>query len=145
MNLAERADALTRVLIKYRDKPFDWAGANCIRLARAMAVEMGHEVPPVPLFRSPLGAKRALAKQGAATVEELLDKWFPRLSAPAFAMMGDLVSLPADPESAEGRMGLSAIGLVDGQGHLFAWHQDCECMTTIRMFEADTGAAWRLG
>lgn len=141
MKLDERAAATESVLERFRDKPFDWAGANCIRLARAQAKAMGHDVPPVPVFRSPLGAKRALAKQGAASVSELLDARFQRLPAPSFAWLGDLVTLPGDPAHE-----LEAVGIADGQGNVWAWsaQNDFACLVPILFVQADMNAAWRL-
>ena len=141
MNLAERAMRTEAVLDRYRDKPFDWAGANCIRLARAQATAMGHEVPPVPVFRSALGARRALAKQGVNSVTALLDKYLLRLPAPAMMLVGDICTLPADPDGG----GLEAVGIADGQGSIFAWHPlKPDGLAVIKFAQADIGAAWGL-
>lgn len=138
MNLAERAFATETVLQRYRDKAFDWAGPNCIRLSRAQASAMGHKVPPVPVFRSALGAKRALAKQGCETVTELLDKFFPRHFAPAFMLVGDLCVV-------DGEGGMDAVFISDGQGSLFGWHDAApERMAVVKFAQADIRAAWRL-
>lgn len=148
MNLAERAFATERVLARFRDKPFDWAGANCIRLARAQGEALGHALPPVPLFRTALGARRALAKRGAAGVAELLDQYFVRLPAPAFALVGDLVTLPcADEHGGNERGGaLDAVCISDGRGNLFGWHAETGFarLETIKQAEAHVLAAWRL-
>jgi hypothetical protein len=140
-NLAERARATEAVLARFRDKPFDWAGANCIRLARAQAAALGHSVPPVPVFRTALGAKRALKKRGANSVSALLDAHFERWAAPAFARLGDLVAGPADPAH-----GLEAVGIADGQGNVWGWSQqnDHQAMVAILFANADLTAAWRL-
>lgn len=141
MNLDERARATEAVLARFRDKPFDWAGANCIRLARAQAVALGHDVPPVPLFRSALGAKRALGKQGVKDVTALLDKWFIRLPAPAFMVVGDLCTLPAEPDGE----GLDAVCISDGRGNLFGWHPDKpDGLAVIKQATAAIAASWRL-
>jgi len=141
MNLAERAAATDSVLARYRGKPFSWSGANCIRLARAQGVTMGHNLPPVPLFRTPLGAKRALRAQGVDSVEALLDRYFVRLPAPAFAWVGDLCVLPEEP----GAGGLAAVCIADGQGNLLGWHEaNPDGMSTIKFAAGDVRAAWRL-
>lgn len=141
MNLAERAIATDTVLDRFRDKPFSWFGANCIRLARAQAVALGHEVPPVPPFRSVLGAKRALEKQGAADVTGLLDKWFPRLPGATFMLVGDLCVLPGEHAVA----GLDAVCIADGRGGLIGWHADKpEGLACIKQATAEVTASWRL-
>lgn len=141
MTLALRQAATEQVLAKFRDKPFDWKGANCIRLARAQAKAMGHEVPPVPVFRTPLGAKRALKKQGVETVTELLDAHFERLPSPAFAWLGDLLVLEGDPEHQ-----LEAVGIADGQGNVWAWsgQNDHQCLVPILFASSGMTGAWRL-
>lgn len=138
LSLAERASATERTLARYRDKPFSWRGANCIRLARAQAKEMGHAVPPVPVFRTALGAKRALAAKGAGSVTELLDKHFARHTAPAFALVGDLCVL-------SGEDGLEAVCIADGQGNLFGWHDaKPDGLSVIKFAQADIRTAWKL-
>ena len=99
---------------------------------------MGHAPPPVPLFRSALGAKRSLKKQGCETIADLLDKYFTRLPAPAFALVGDLVLLPSDD-------GLEAVCIADGHGCMIGWHDAyLDGLSNIKMAEADVAAAWRL-
>jgi hypothetical protein len=135
----DRAAATQKVLDRYRDKPFSWSGANCIRLARAQAVALGHKPPPVPVFRSALGARRALAKLGHRSVSSLMDSLFPRRPAPAFAIMGDLCVLNGEDEDA----GLEAVCIADGFGNLFGWHgSDPSRLSTIKRAEADIKAAW---
>jgi hypothetical protein len=141
MNLAARAQATESVLVRFRDRPFDWAGANCIRLARAQAVALGHEVPPVPLFRSALGAKRALTKRGHESVSDMLDAYFPRRPGPAFARLGDLVAGPADTEH-----GLEAVGVADGQGNVWGWSEQNghSCLVPMLSVNSHLVAAWVL-
>lgn len=138
LTLAERAAATERTLDRYRQKPFSWSGANCIRLARAQAKAMGHHPPPVPMFRSALGARKALASKGATSVVQLLDQHFQRHAAPAFALVGDLCVL-------RGKDGLEAVCIADGQGSLFGWHPDKpDGLSVIKSAQADIQAAWRL-
>lgn len=141
MTLAARQAATEKTLARFRDKPFSWAGANCIRLARWQAVNMGHKLPPVPRFRSALGAKRALAERGAESVTQLLDAHFLRLPGPAFAWLGDLLVLPGDSA-----LGLEAVGIADGQGNVWAWSgaEDAPGLTAILTVNSDAIAAWRL-
>lgn len=141
LRLDERARRTERTIERYRKKPFSWTGANCIRLAAAQARAMGHKVPPVPLFRSVEGARRALAAEGFDSVTALLDAHFDRLPSPAFAWVGDLCAGPASDEH-----GLEAIGISDGQGNLFGWHaaNGFTELAVIKFAAADLTAAWRL-
>lgn len=102
---------------------------------------LGHAVPPVPRFRSALGAQRAMAKRGADSVAALLDKHFQRHPAPAFAQAGDLVILAGDEDA----MGLQAVCISDGRGNLFGWHEKRpEGLSVIKWADGDIAAAWRL-
>lgn len=139
--LAVRQDATEKTFARFANKPFSWAGANCVRLARWQAVNMGHKLPPIPRFQSALGAKRALASRGADSVAALLDQYFARLPAPAYALLGDLIALPGDPA-----LGLEAVGIADGQGNVWCWSEqnDGRELAPLLMAEADMIAAWRL-
>jgi len=141
MNLALRQAATERTLARFRDKPFSWSGANCIRLARTQAANMGHKLPPVPRVRSARGAKRALAERGVESVTQLLDQHFLRLPGPAFAWLGDLLVLPGDPA-----LGLEAVGIADGQGNVWCWSQQNgeREMTALLTVNSDALGAWRL-
>ena len=139
--LAVRQEATEKTLARFKGKPFAWAGANCIRLARTQAGNMGHKLPPLPQIRSALSAKRALAARGADNVTALLDQYFTRLPGPAYAWLGDLVALPGDPA-----LGIDAVGIADGQGNVWCWtqlNQERE-LTALLIVNADALAAWRL-
>lgn len=99
---------------------------------------MGHDLPPVPMFKTPLGARKALKKQGCETIADLLDKYFIRLPAPSYALVGDIVTLPAEH--------LDAVCIADGLGNLIGWHDsDLSQMTNIKLAQGDIKAAWRVG
>ena len=142
MNLHQRACATEKVLEQFRNRPFSWSGAHCIRLARAQGAAMGHNLPPVPRIRSAIGARRALAARGADSVTGLLDQFFPRHPAPAFMLIGDLCVLAG----AEEHGGLEAVCIADGQGNLFGWHAvtDFRRLETIKFADSAIAAAWRL-
>ena len=141
MTLSVRAEATELTLARFEGKPFSWAGANCIRLARTQAANMGHRLPPVPRFRSALGARRALAARGADSVTALLDQHFLRLPGPAYAWLGDLVVGPADPLH-----GLEAVGIADGQGNVWGWSEQNGHAELVAMIaaNAELTGAWRL-
>lgn len=112
----ERAAATARTLAKYRSLPFSWQDrVTCLHLARHHLRQMGHRPPPIPAFRSPIGAKRALAKAGFPNMAALLDSLLPRI-APAAAMVGDLGLL-------EGSDGFDSI-VVNAGGKWLGYHMD---------------------
>ncbi|MGB7407146.1 MAG: hypothetical protein WA908_01455 [Pontixanthobacter sp.] len=139
MTHAERAAATERTLERFRGRPLDWRSAHCIKMARMQANALGHNVPPVPILNGPVGARKALAKQGAGSVIELLDKYLTRHPAPAYAIVGDLCAL-------ESPDGLDAICIADGMGHLFGWHEatNYEKLETVSMAQGAVKVAWAL-
>lgn len=144
-NIALRGAATESVVQRFREEAFSWEGPHCITLAHAQGTAMGHDLPPVPKFRTVQGARRALKRRGAASTAELLDLWFERRPAPAFAQVGDLVVLPADEELPGVRDELAAIGIADGQGNIFGWHgSDPTRLSTIKFAAAQVRAAWAL-
>jgi|GEM_PF-2103072 len=137
--LAERGTRTQATIDRYFEHPFSWRGAHCIKLTAAQAKAMGHKVPPLPVFRSAVGAKKALAKRGVSSVTELLDQHFTRLPAPAFALLGDLCVLP-------GEEGLDTVCISDGQGNLWGWHgADPSRLSAIKFAGDSITAAWALG
>lgn len=138
MRLIDRAQATEQALAKFRDEPFDWEKANCIKLAYAQAKAMGHDVPKVPKFKNALGAKRALKREGVDSVTALLDKHFIRHVAPAFMLIGDLCTVA-------GHDGMEAVFIADGQGNLLGWHEhQPDKLAVVKFAQSDIIAAWRL-
>lgn len=142
LTMAQRADATRRTIDVWRPRPFDWAAkSHCIALAHAQGRAMGHRLPVLPVIRSALAAKRALNKLGFETVEDMLSAYFPRI-VPAAMRVGDLC---AGPPSADG-LGLAAIGVADGQGNIFGWHDHRSTeLATIQFSLGQLTMAWRLG
>jgi hypothetical protein len=144
-NLALRKSVSEAVLSAFAAIPFDWDGASCIDLAHAQARGMGHAVPPVPRFRTAKGALRALRKRGVADVPALLDQWFDRHTAPAFAQIGDLLALPGETEAGLPDHRLVSIGIADGRGNWSGWHgAHPGGVTTVKFAESHFIAAWKL-
>lgn len=136
MTLAQRAAATSQVAARFRARPFDWAtGGTCIHLARAQMRAMGHRPPPIPPFRSTLGARRALAATGYADLAALLDSMLPRI-APASMWVGDLALVP-------GGHGFDALAVSAGSA-LLMYHDAQEGLCVVKQAEPQISAAWRL-
>lgn len=111
-----RVEATRMTLAKYAH-PFSWSKRmTCIHMARAHLRNMGHRPPPIPDFRSALGARTQLKKAGFADVAALFDSMLPRI-APAEMWVGDIAVLP-------GNEGFDSICLADTVGKLVGWHED---------------------
>lgn len=136
MTLAERASATAQVAARFRGRPFNWAtGGTCIHLARAQMRAMGHRPPPIPRFRSALGARRALAATGYANLAALLDSMLPRI-APASMWVGDLALVP-------GNDGFDALAVSAGSA-LLMYHVTTIGLANVIEADNNTCAAWRL-
>ncbi|RYG79531.1 hypothetical protein EON77_08975, partial [bacterium] len=116
VDLVARVAATEKVVARFRNRPFGWdTRRTCIHLARAQARALGHHLPQIPDFRSPRGARTALRAQGCETLDQLLDKLFPRI-APLAAWVGDLVIMAGGDE-------FDGIGIVAG-GKILGYHED---------------------
>ncbi|MFH8652329.1 DUF6950 family protein [Sphingomonas paucimobilis] len=139
LDLVQRATATEAVIARFRGRPFDWTKRRtCIHLARAQARALGHRPSPVPDFRSPTSARRALRSTGHETLEALFDSLFPRIP-PAAMWIGDLALMA-------GGDGFDAV-VVCGGGKMIGYHQDHLANGLVNI-EPETAAhfvgAWRL-
>lgn len=135
---AMRGAATNATAKHFSGTPFDWDGASCIHLAHVHAINMGHDVPPLPMFRTRQGALRALCKTGHRTLECLMDSLFPRI-APAQMLVGDIGMLPGEDRR------LRALVIYDGHKSVAGWHEaDPSSLVWIKNMQSDLIAAWRL-
>lgn len=145
IDLALRGAVTETVIELFRERTFDWREPHCINLARAQGIAMGYDLPPVPRFETAQGARRALKKMGVNSVAELLDLWFERHSAPAFARIGDLLLLPGETELGLRDDALAGVGIADGLGNIFGWHSsDPTKLSAVTAAQAHFVAAWKL-
>lgn len=137
-NLALRARATKATTDAFEHRAFDWDGASCIHLAHAHAINMGHNPPPLPRFRSRQGALRGLLKTGHRTLESLMDSQFERI-APARMLVGDIAMLPGEDRR------LKALVIFDGHLSVAGWHEaHPERLVWIKAMQTELIAAWRL-
>ena len=136
---ARRVAATIRTDQRFRKKAFDWSkAATCIHLIRYHARQMGHDVPVVPRFRSPLGARRALKKMGHTDLPALMDDLFEAIT-PAFMRVGDVIAMPGhDPK-------LPALAIKADRHKFLGWseHDLSACQYNEIDITAHIGA-WRL-
>lgn len=139
-SLAARVERTERTLREWRERPFQWC---CVHMARAHARNMGHrKLPVVPEIGSAADALRVLKAMEHASLAELLNAYFERLPAPAFALVGDILLLPGEDGRADV---LGAIGIADGAGNIWAWHDaGTGKLDVIKHAQASAVAGWRL-
>lgn len=142
-SLAARVERTERTLREWRERPFEWASQSCVHMARAHARNMGHrKLPAVPLLAGPVDAVRVLKEMGHPSVAALFDAHFDRLQAPAFALVGDLLLFPDENGRTEP---LGCVGIADGQGNVWAWHDaGSGKVDVIKFAQAACVAGWRL-
>src|SRR3546814_5477160 len=128
MTPIERRHAATEAtLAKYRDQPFKWGRYDCARVIAHQAKKLGHKVSLAKAgsYSSALGAKRALAKVGYATLSEALDAHLPRI-APASALLGDIIEIEGDGP-------LGSMGVYVGNGRIRSEEHTSELQSLMRI------------
>lgn len=146
MTLAERAAATAQVAARFRARPFDWTtGGTCIHLARAQMRAMGHRPPPIPRFRSALGARRALAATGYADLAALLDSMLPPI-APALMWVGDIALMPSEDDlgAVVISLGQSGPGIVGGGQIVGGYHSTSLGTGIVNIEPLQFEKAWRV-
>lgn len=91
-----RRDAAQAAVDRFDGRPFAWGKNDCVRLSAFVLRQLGHKpnLARAGSYSSLLGAKRALARTGFATLDAALDALgLPRIP-PAAAVVGDIVGLP---------------------------------------------------
>jgi len=130
-DLLRRNAALEQTARQFRKKSLDFRTADCMRMARAHLVAMGHQPPPMPCYSSLAGARRALKKMGFKSIEGLLAGLLERIP-PALVLPGDLVVLRGEVDGEE--VDLESIAIAMGQGKYLGWY-DGRCLTLTRVAE----------
>lgn len=140
--MIRRRDATIATIARFQGQPFSWGRFDCARLAAFQARQLGWAVriAKAGSYASALGAKRALARLGVSNLSELIDAHaIPRI-APAAALLGDLIEIPADDE--EPGEGFGALTVALGMGRVLGWHPEVDGAAVLHPLVLT--AAWRL-
>jgi hypothetical protein len=141
MNLVERAELTQLTVDRWLGVPFAWGAADCSRLIGFHLKAFGHRPPlaKAGTYKTALGAQAALRRLGCETLIEAVDGIgsLMRLDAPAFAMPGDVMTLPGDD------CVLSAMVIYLGNGAALGWHGDAEECVIMNSVTGVEGA-WRV-
>lgn len=129
--------ATKRTKDAYCGRTFAWkAGHTCVHMARFHLLGMGHKPPMMPGFRSAIGAKRALARHGWTSVEDMLDSLLPRI-APLEMRLGDLAAGP-------GLDGMGAVFVCLPPFKLMGWHEEADEAVVIDFNRDALTGCWRV-
>lgn len=131
MDLEQRRIATEATMAKYRDRTLDFKTADCIRMVRYHLLQRGHKPPPLPQYRSLIGARRALDKAGGMAA--IFDGLLPRI-APARMLLGDICIVPGDG----GDAAMICVGY-----KFWGWHQDHDGPVNNVIDLNNIGGAWR--
>lgn len=140
-DLIRRQRAIDKTMQRFAGRKFRLGKADCVIMARAHLVAMGHrKLPRLPAYSSPGGSIAAIEKMGAKDVEGLLDQYLTRIP-PAAMLPGDVGLTLTEPDAPAWRAGTIAISL--GRKYL-TWHADHELLAIIEpLVDAPFTIAWR--
>ncbi len=139
--LVRRQKAVKATLDRFGQRPFAWGSADCVKLCAFHLRQLGHTVrlAGAGQYKSAIGAKAALKRKGFESVIEAVDALgLPRI-APAFALIGDIVSLPADDP-------LGGLCIFAGGDKFAGYHEAHPALVTMTpsMEALHNAIAWRV-
>lgn len=111
--LRRRQSAVQATIDRYDGKPFVWGTRDCVRVASWHVRQLGHRASVLKgrRYTNALTAARTLKSLGFETLEAGVDSLgFPRI-APAMALDGDLIAIPAED-------GTAALAIAVGNGRI---------------------------
>lgn len=136
-DLIRRRDAAQATMDRFRDRPLRYGRDDCVRMAAFHLRQLKIRAPLLKAgsYSSERGAMKALKRTGFATLPDAVDAVLgpeSRLAAPAMALAGDLLALPAE------RFG-GALMIAVGNGRAFGYFEGRFQVGQPHLFEA----AWR--
>lgn len=135
--MVRRVAAAQATLDKWSKRPMKLGTSDCVRMAADHLRRLGYKVklPPSGSYRTINSALKALKARGFDTLAEALDAMGLERIAPASALVGDIVMMPAVD-----RLGALAIAL--NNGRVVGYHEDVPAVTVLEPLEFV--AAWRV-
>lgn len=131
-----RTAAAQATVSRFKDQAFAWGKTDCARMVAFHLRQLGYPVrlAKAGTYASALGARRALDRLGFKTLRDAVDSYGLTRIAPAAAVVGDIIELPAED-------GIGALGVAIGNGRVLAYHQDAEGAVVVQPIQFVT--AWR--
>lgn len=119
--MVRRVAAVEATRAKFAGRPFRWGSVDCVKVAMFHLRKMGQQhsfgVHKAGSYRTPLSAKRALARAGHDSVDAALRAAGIVEIAPAMALTGDLLTMP-------GTEGLDAVCILAGPDLMLGFHEE---------------------
>lgn len=135
--LVRRQEAVAATMERFRGKNFVWGSVDCAKMVAFHLKQLGIKVrlSKAGQYKTALGARAALKRLGFDSLSAAMDgHGFERI-APAFALIGDIVSFACDHE-------IGALGIAVGNGNMLAFHESHAQPVIMTMGRLDT--AWRV-
>ncbi len=133
--MVRRVAAAQATLDRFKGRPFAFGRDDCARMAVFHLRQLGlkPKIAKAGSYSSLLGARRALARAGFASLAAAVDAQGLLRIPPAAAVVGDLLMLPGVDE-------LGALVVAMGNGRVLGWHEDAAGATVMQ--PSDFVAAW---
>lgn len=136
--MIQRRDAAQATLDHFRDKPFTWGKADCVRLVAFNLRKLGYRpsLAKGGAYSSEAGARRALKAAGFARLESTMDSiGLPRIGH-ASCLAGDIVAITSGED-------WPALGVALGNGRVLAFNVHTGLAGVCAPDAADVVAAWK--
>lgn len=134
--MLRRVNAAQATLDRFKGEPFRIGTNDCVRMVAFHLRKLGYKVklPPSGSYRSWRSGVKALADRGYASIADALDALGLERIAPAAALVGDIIQMPADHE-------IGALTVVLSNGRVVGFHESALGATVMQPQQTIT--AWR--
>ena len=131
-----RTRAAQATLDQWSTRPMRLGTSDCVRMTASHLRRLGHKVklPASGSYRTIRSALKALDERGYASLADALDGMGLERIAPAAAIVGDVLALPAEDK-------LGALVVALGNGRVVGYHADAVGAAVLQ--PVDYIAAWR--
>ncbi|WP_267433777.1 hypothetical protein [Sphingomonas sp. GM_Shp_1] len=131
-----RTRAAQATLDQWSARPMRLGTSDCVRMTAAHLRRLGHKVklPASGAYRTTRSALKALEERGYTSLADALDAMELERIAPAEAIVGDVLMLPAEDK-------LGALVVALGNGRVVGYHSDAVGAAVLQPVEYI--AAWR--
>ncbi|BCI70015.1 hypothetical protein SPKIRA_08450 [Sphingomonas paucimobilis] len=131
-----RTNAAQATLDQWKARPMRLGTSDCVRMTASHLRRLGHKVklPASGSYRSVRSALKALDERGYSSLADALDAMGLERIAPASAIVGDVLMLPAEDK-------LGALVVALGNGRVVGYHEEAIGAAVLQPLEYVT--AWR--
>ncbi|MCH7863261.1 MAG: hypothetical protein IH998_16750 [Proteobacteria bacterium] len=131
-----RTNAAQATLDHWKTRPMQLGTSDCVRMTASHLRRLGHKVklPASGSYRSVRSALKALNERGYSSLADALDAMGLERIAPASAIVGDILMLPAEDK-------LGALVVALGNGRVVGYHEEAIGAAVLQPIEYVT--AWR--